>query len=154
MTSRIFASLMLFAMLSTGCYRKENVVLVDTTESKFHVGEKWSYRARPGEEKSSLTIVKVESSPKLGVIVHVSLDGLRIKSPHSPSGFSETISHMPFAESAMEKSVTTLAVARAPLPAFEEGYQEWRRAFDAGKGGVFAITVAEGVDFIDQTLNK
>ena len=129
-------------------------MLVDTDESKFHVGEKWSYHARPGEERSSLTIVKVESSPKLGVIVHVSLDGLRIKSAHGSSGFSETISHMPFAEAAMENSVTTLAVAKAPLPPFEEGYREWRRAFDAGKGGIFTITVAEGVDFIETALSN
>jgi hypothetical protein len=86
--------------------------------------------------------------------IHVSLDGLRIKSPHSPKGFSETIAHMPFAESAIEKSVTTVAAANVPLPAYEEGYQEWRRAFDSGKGGVFSISVAEGVGFIETVLNK
>jgi hypothetical protein len=44
---------------------------------------------------------------------------------------------MPFAEPAMERSVTTLAGAKVSLPSFQEGYDEWRRAFDAGKGGVF-----------------
>jgi hypothetical protein len=132
----------------------EPAVLVDTDQGKFHVGEKWNYRARLGEDGSTLTVVKVELSPKLGVIVHVSLDGLRIKSPHAPSGVSETIGHMPFAEQALEKSVTSLVSSNATLPAFTEGYQEWRRAFDAGKGGIFTIPVAEGVSFIETAMNK
>ena len=78
----------------------------------------------------------------------------RVKSAKATSGFSETISHMPFAEPAIEKSVTTLAAANVPLPAFEEGYREWRRAFDAGKGGIFTISVAEGVDFSEKALNQ
>jgi len=141
-------------LLATTCEKRETPVVKDTLDSRFHVGERWDYRTRQGEEKSALTIVKVETTPKLGVIVHVSLDGLRIKSAHAPSGFSETVSHMPFADAAIEKSVTTLAAAKVSLPAFQEGYDEWRRAFDAGKGGVFTSTVAEGVDFIETALNR
>jgi hypothetical protein len=153
MTHRLLGMTVLLLLIPS-CNRKEAAVLNETNESKFRVGEKWNYRARPGEEKSSLTIVKVESSPKLGVIVHVSLDGLRVKSAQAASGFSETISHMPFAEPAIEKSVTTLAAANVPLPAFEEGYREWRRAFDDGRGGVFTVSAAEGVDFIEKALNQ
>jgi hypothetical protein len=143
----------LFVGLGLGCHRRESNVLVDITTAKFHVGEKWRYQSRPGEEDSTLTIVKVESSPKLGTIVHISLDGLRIKSPHSDRGLSETVSHMPLSESAVEKSVTTLVAADAPLPSYEEGYAEWRRAIDNGKGGVFRVSVAQAVDFIESTLN-
>jgi hypothetical protein len=39
-------------------------------------------------------------------------------------------------------------------PAFADGYGEWRRAFDAGKAGAFTITVSEGVDFMEQVLNR
>lgn len=151
---RRFLSAAVLLLLIPSCDRKGATVLIDTNESRFHIGEKWNYRARPGEEKSSLTIVKVELSSELGTIVHVSLDGLRVKSAKAPSGFSETISHMPFAEPAIEKSVTTLAAANVPLPAFEEGYREWRRAFDAGKGGIFTVSVAEGVDFSEKALNQ
>jgi hypothetical protein len=132
---------------------KEDAGLIDTNKSRFHVGEKWHYSTRPGEEDSSLTILKVELSPKLGVIVHVSLDGLLIKSARSPNGFSEAISHIPFAERAIEGSVTILAAKNVPLPAFQDGYAEWRRAFDAGKGGIFTILVADSVDFIEKRLN-
>lgn len=120
---------------------------------KYRVGQRWGYRARPGEEASLLTIVRVESSPKLGVVVHVSLEGVRIKSAQAPSGFVDAIAHMPFAESAIDRSVTHLVSSDASLPDFEAGYREWRRAIKAKAGGIFSITVAEGVEFVESTLN-
>lgn len=129
-------------------------MLVDTNESKYHVGEKWNYRTRPGEEDSLLTVLKVESSQKLGVIVHVSLDGLRIENPRAPGVASETIGHMPFAEAAIDKSVTTRAAAGDSVTAGGDGYEEWRRAFDAGDAGIFTIDVAEGVNVVAQTLSQ
>jgi len=125
----------------------------DTTESKFHVGEKWSYHTRPGEEGPSVTIVKVETAPVLGVIVHISIDGLRIRNPNAP-GFMGGVGHMPFAESAIERSVTTLSARNAPIPNYKEGYLEWRRAFEVGKAGVFSVTIAEGVDFIEKAASQ
>ena len=56
------------------------------------------------------------------------------------------IQHLPFAESAIERSVTALERESGPVPDFADGYREWRQAFDEGKGGVFAITVAEAFD--------
>jgi hypothetical protein len=146
------------ALLATGvgsCKGKEAAVISEVTNCKYHVGEEWNYRARPGEDGSTLIVGKVETTPKLGVIVHVSLAGLRVKNSHAPTGYSETIAHMPFAEAALENSVTTLASSAVPAPpAFSDGYGEWRQAFDRGKAGAFTITVAEGVDFIEQTLNR
>lgn len=139
---------------ASGSESNDAGVLVDTHESKYHVGERWNYRARQGEEGSLLTVLKVESSPKLGVIVHVRVDGVRIANPHAPTGVSETIGHAPFAESAMDKSVTTRAAAGTPTTADDEGYQEWRRAFDAGDAGVFTITVAEGVQVVAEMLSQ
>ena len=83
----------------------------------------------------------------------MSLDGLRLKNARAPGGLSETISDMPFAEPAIEQSVTPLSAASVPLPAFEEGYLKWRRAFDAGKRGIFTISVAESVGFMERVLN-
>jgi hypothetical protein len=134
--------------------RDDANVLVDANQGKYHAGDKWNYRTRPGEEDSLLTVLKVESSPNLGVIVHVSLDGLRIESASAPGGVLETIGHMPFAEAAMEKSVTTRAAAGVPVTEDDEGYDQWRRAFDAGDAGIFTITVADGVEFIVQTLSQ
>jgi hypothetical protein len=125
--------------------------LVDTDEGNYHVGERWNYETRQGDEGSLLTILKVESSPTAGVIVHISVDGLRISSPHAPNGVYDTIGHMPFAEASIDASVTSRVAVGAPVPD-SEGYDEWRRSFDAGEAGIFAISVAEAVDFMAQTL--
>jgi hypothetical protein len=50
--------------------------------------------------------------------------------------------------------VTTMIAKDLPLPDFAPSYAEWRRAFESGKGGVFTITVAKGVDFVESNLNK
>ena len=107
-------------------------MLVDTKTAKYHVGEKWRFRSRPGEDTATLTILKVESDEKRGVtIVHITVEGVRIKAAHAPSGFSETVGHMPFDEPAIAKSVTKL---------------------DSGKGGIFTITVGEGIAFLEKAM--
>jgi hypothetical protein len=128
--------------------------LVDTDEGNYHVGERWNYKTRPGEEGSLLTVLKVESSPKLGVIVHISVDGLRIASPHAPNGVYETIEHMPFAEASIAESITTCAATGASVLAEDEGYEEWRRGFDAGEAGIFTIPVADAVSFMAEVLTQ
>jgi hypothetical protein len=128
--------------------------LVDTTEGKYQVGETWSYRTRPGEEGSFVTVLKVESSPATGVIVHLRVDGLRIDNPASPDGVSETIGHMPLAEQAVDASVTARLSGGAPVVGPDEGYWEWRRAFEAGEAGVWTVTVAEAVDSIAHVLGS
>src|SRR5712664_3426093 len=93
-------------VLQCGCGRTtDKVMLMDTNSSYYKVGQVWRYRTRPGEEASTLTIVKVESEPKLGIIVHVSVSGLKIRSSKSKTGFAENISHLPFAEEAIRSSV-------------------------------------------------
>jgi hypothetical protein len=138
---------------SPACRKADPVVLTDAKDPRYHAGEKWRFRSRPGEEDATLTIVKIESSAELGVIVHVSLEGVRIKNPHAPGGFSETVAHMPFSEAAVERSVTELQGKGDPAPKFEDGYREWRTAFEKKKAGIFTITVGEGVSFMEKVLN-
>jgi hypothetical protein len=118
--------------------------LQDIEDGKYRAGEVWNYETCPGFEGSTLTVLKVESSSRVGVIVHISVDGFRVASPHAPNGAYEKIGHMPFAEEAIERSVTNRAAVGTALPADNEGYEEWRRA----RGGVFTITVAEAVDLV------
>ena len=128
--------------------------LSQTVDSKYKVGQQWSYSARPGEEKSYLIIVKIDNDPKLGRIIHIALRGLKIKNPRSPNRLSEEISHLPFLEEAIEKSGLTLVKEKVDLPDFEEGYQIWRRAYDEGKAGAYSITIAEAVGVMEEVLNK
>lgn len=122
-------------------------------ESKYKVGQQWSYSARPGEE-SYLIIVKIDSDPKLGRIIHIALRGLKMKNPRSPDGLSEDVNHMPFLEAAIEKSGLKLLKEKVDLPDFEEGYRIWRKAFDANEAGAYSITVAEAVGVMETALNR
>ena len=130
----------------------QDSALRDTTESRYKVGQVWSYKTRPNEKKSSFIILKVENHPKLGNIVHIALRGLKLKKPNGD--FIETAGHLPFAEEFINKSTIKLLKEKAELPDYEEGYGLWREAFEAGKAGVYTITIAEAVEVMEATLNQ
>src|SRR3989442_16012576 len=77
----------------------------NSAESRYKVGQVWSYKTRPSEEQSTITIVKIETDPKLGKLVHISVTGLKIKNSDSELEYTTDIGHMPFAEKAIDKSV-------------------------------------------------
>ena len=147
-------SLVLLTVGMSGCSRESGTTLKGTDRSEFKVGQEWAYQTRPGEEQSTFVIVKVESAPEGGVIVHISLKGLKIKNLKDPAKMGETISHMPFTEGAIKRSVTKIVNEHAALPSFERGYADWRGAFVSGQGGVFDVTVAEGVGMIEEIGNR
>jgi hypothetical protein len=123
-------------------------------DEKYVVGQIWEYHTRKGEEKSTLTIVGVEKHKKLGMIVNVYVGGLKIKNPNADNGLSDEIQHLPFSKEAIEKSVTKLIGTAKKLPDYKDGYDEWRKAFDNGKAGIFTITVGESIDVMEKTLNQ
>ena len=49
---------------------------VVVSDSTYRPGQVSSYKARPGERSSTVTILRVETLPKAGVIVHVRIDGV------------------------------------------------------------------------------
>ena len=119
-----------------------------TSDSKFHAGQVWQYNTRPHEKGSTLTILKVESLPKLGVIIHIRVDKIRLRNctgGPEPDKFE----HMPFTRDAIEKSVTKFLKER-DVPEFQDGYDEWRKAC----GGVYTITVAEAVAVGEETFRQ
>ena len=120
-----------------------------TEDSKFHPGQVWAYKTREDEAASKITILKIDSLPQFGEVVHIRIDGLRMK--NCPGGpVSNVVQHAPFTREAMERSVTKLLKNDAPVPDFEEGYSQWRRHC----GGVYSITVAESVDIDERTLQQ
>lgn len=122
--------------------------------SDFSKGQVWAYKTRPGEEKSTLLINKVESHPKLGKIFHISLSGVKVKNPRFAGGVTSELPHFPVSQTTLEKSVTKLLRKSQPNTEYVEGYKEWKRAFDDGKAGIFTITVSEIVDVVETTVNK
>ena len=73
----------------------------------FVVGQVWEYQTRQHESESKLTIVQVDSL-KGQEIIHISLEGLRIKNPQAPKGYGDKVSHLPISPEALKSSVTTL----------------------------------------------
>ncbi len=128
--------------------------VVESSDGKYRVGERWHYRTRPGEEQSLMTVVRVESSPRLGIIVHVSVDGLSIENLDAPAGVIDTIGHLPMAEEAVDNSVTARSATNLPVSGRDEGYEEWRLAFDAGGAGIWTVTLADAIDQIAQVLSS
>ena len=114
----------------------------------------WSYKTRAGEEGSTILINKVENDPKLGQIFHISVAGVRVKNRGAPSGVSTELPHFPVSKQTLEASCTKLVGRSAPNPGYTEGYKQWKRAFDQGKAGVFTISVAEIIQFVEDTVNK
>ena len=110
--------------------------------SKFHAGQVWAFKPPADQPNAKLTILRVEDGGKVGTVVHIAISNVSF-------GNGQTaIPHLPFAESAIEQSVTTLERESGPVPDSAEGYRLWREAFDAGKGGVFSITVADAFDAV------
>jgi hypothetical protein len=123
-------------------------------DDKFKEGQVWKYNTRSGEENSTITILKVEKYDKDGIVIHIYVSGLKVKNPHKQSGQSDEIGHLPLSKEAILKSVTTLVSENNKLPDYEEGYENWKDAFDNNKGGVFSITVQEAVKYVEETMQN
>jgi hypothetical protein len=132
----------------------EKTPTAGTVMTKFQPGQVWRYNTRPDEAQSRLTILKVESHDKLGTIVHIAIEGVSVKAPAAPGGVSRVISHLPFGEDSLRKSVTELERSVERLPEYEEGYRQWKEAFDAGKGGIWTTPVSEAIAAMEQALNR
>lgn len=126
----------------------------DYVDEQFAVGQVWKYNTRPGEEASTIEVVRIDKYDDLDPIIHISVKGLKLHNPAFDHGISETIGHLPFARQAVDSSVTEMVVAKAELTDFEEGYLQWKRAFEAGEGGIFTISIAEAVEYFEETLKR
>src|SRR5262249_11992389 len=89
-----------------GVLPQKDTTLHETTDEKFKVGDEWEYRTRKSEETSTLLILKIESSPELGVIVHVGVNKIRLANCHGGRE-PDSVPHMPFARRALDDSVTS-----------------------------------------------
>ena len=108
------------------------------TDSKYSPGQVWTYKTRGSEDSSTITILRVEDLPKVGVILHVRIDGIKLK--NCTSGPSPTtVQHAPFTKDAIDRSVVRIVETDRKLPDYEDGYSDWR----VHCGGLYTITVAE-----------
>jgi len=140
----ILSANLTIAQTQAGCPATQPLVDV-----KYSPGQVWSYKARASEAASTLTILKVESLPKVGEIIHVRIDGITLRNcSGGPS--PKNLAHAPFSRDAIDRSVTRLLRVESDLPNFEEGYNDWRNHC----GGGYTITVAEVVGIDEKTFNS
>ena len=119
--------------------------------SIYQAGQVWSYKTRPGEENSTLIILKTEYYDEVvGNVIHISATGVRINNPNVEGGIIDNVPHMPFSEGAITASVVELIDQGVDLPSFEQGYNIWRSA----SGGIFTIQVSEAVEGVELGLNQ
>lgn len=136
-----------------GVTPKNGATLRDATDDKFKVGDTWAYATRKGEEQSTITILKVENSPELGVVIHIAVDKIQLANCHGgPS--PDSVPHMPFARRALEASVTRKIASKQPLPDYRGGYEEWKEAYTRKKAGIYAIPVSSAVSVAEKTYRS
>lgn len=123
----------------------------DPSRPDYKPGQVYTYRTRPSEKKSLLTILKVELYGA-GTVVHVHISGVSIQNSEAPDGVSTFISHMPFAQQAVDQSVTQLVDQKPQLPDYEEAYAKWKEQAERRKAGVFTLPVAQAIDGIEKAF--
>ncbi|MGH9552521.1 MAG: hypothetical protein ACRD3W_24285, partial [Terriglobales bacterium] len=93
-----------------------------------HPGQVWSYKTRPEDAGSTVTVFKMED---VGVkhVVHIRLDGLHIAIPDHPGKFLKIVADVPIEQTALEQSVVKLLHSDVKIPEDSlRGYQNWRKA--------------------------
>ncbi|HEX9511661.1 MAG TPA: hypothetical protein VF939_14325 [Puia sp.] len=143
----------LFSFLS-GCKGQGRKAEEFFSIGKFKVGQIWKYDNREGEDSSTLTILKLEKYDVGDTIIHIRVDGLNIYNPQSTAGKTTEIGHLPYSEKALSKCVTKLVGQNNNLPDFSDGYNQWKEAWDSGKGGYWTADLKEAINGIDQGMRQ
>jgi hypothetical protein len=144
----LITAMLLMSVSALWAQRKSCPTLeANVADPRFKPGQVWTYRTRPGETSSTLTILQVDHLDKVGIVIHVRVDGLLM---HNPAGdLVPFIEHMPFTRDAMLISVTRQVRRESSIPTLE-GYERWR----SDCGGVYSISVADAVAVADKTFNQ
>jgi hypothetical protein len=117
-------------------------------------GACWLYSTPPGEEASFLVIRKIETLPKAGEVVFISVLGMKMNGSSVPAGFTDLSEiHIPIAGASLRSSLKKRVRKRIFNEGWQEGYRFWREAYDSGKSGIFAMSVSECVSAPAEALD-
>ena len=135
------------------CWAKTfDTKLTEVSDPKYKPGQVWSYATRPGEEQSTLTILRIEELSDKKRIVHIRVDHIRLKNcTGGPE--PDNAQHMPFAKEALDGSVIKI-ISKRDIPDYRVGYQEWREAWDAHNAGFYTISVSAAVDVMQESFRQ
>ena len=105
--------------------------MTDTLNSKYRPGQVWEYKTRDNEPFSTLTILKVWTTPEGLDVVNIAIEDVHVTGLIGRLR-GEVISHAPFTAEALDRSVTKLVSESGPVPDFAEEYAVWQK-----EGGLF-----------------
>ncbi len=128
--------------------------LEPATDSSFAPGQVWRYRTRPGAEGSLLIVGAVDRAPQVGLVVHIKLVDVAIKSPGLPDGVANVLTHLPMTEEALLRSVTAPVDTSLSMKGFEGDYNNWLDAYEGEKLHVYSETVSAALDKIEREQNQ
>ncbi len=106
-------------------------VPVGAFAENYQIGQVWTYKTRSQEPDSTLTILRVDNTSKLGPVVFVGLQDVRVL--HPSGKVLSSMSPLPFTKDALDKSVVKLVGKTDKLMRSDFGYQKWKEAQTAGK---------------------
>src|SRR5262245_27637713 len=117
-------------------------------------GECWLYSTRPGEEASFLVIRKIETLPKLGEVVFISVFGTKMEGSSVPAGFTDlSVIYFPMAGANLRSSLKKRVRKKILNEGWQEAYRFWREAYDSGKSGIFTKSVSECISASGEALD-
>ncbi|HKY62842.1 MAG TPA: hypothetical protein VJR29_05420 [bacterium] len=110
----------------------------------YRSGERWKYKAPPGQEDSRLVVLGAEKDGACGWIIHISVEGLRLPAPRHPDGVVTEIMHFPVSLVSFEQALIAEDKAAFAPVAYNKGYEAWRE----NQGGVWSVPIASLVKSI------
>jgi hypothetical protein len=123
------------------------------SKTGFEVGQVWRYKTRPQDPDSTFIVTKIDKL-KGHKIVHVFVTDVRIVDSTHPKGYTTYISRVPMEEKALMDSTVGLVRSKVELPDHAlDGYDEWRKQFDAGKAGAYSQPLYTFIGFVDQQMS-
>jgi hypothetical protein len=118
-------------------------------DPRFTPGQRWSYRARPLDKDSTLTITKIDYVPDIGLVAHISVDHVDFvdKPGDRPSGNYHTESFAIRRDSLDASALEMLGISQAGGP------PAYYRAWQANCGGLtYGTTVADTLKTLQEAF--
>ncbi|MGY3232455.1 hypothetical protein ACVWWJ_003939 [Luteibacter sp. HA06] len=115
-------------------------------------GQVWTYDHRAGEDDSRVVIRKMGVEAEDGEVFHVSILGVKLRNHRVPGGAQPAMHHAAVLRTTLDKSLRELTSASDQDQAWENGYAVWRQAYDNGDAGVFELSIAEILGYIEMVV--
>jgi hypothetical protein len=107
------------------------IVAGSAAAESYEVGQVWSYKTRPQEPNSTLMILRIDNSSKLGPVIFIGLKQLRVQHPNGR--VIASMSSLPFTKEALDQSVIKIVGKADKLMSSDFGYAKWKEDQRAGK---------------------